>query len=130
MIVYQVTVWAVLGLVIQVGLPVLIDLVTTEVTKDWVKTLLLSLLTIATTLLTGIQTAHDTGTTYDLGQAALTALGGFILSIAAYYKLWKKNRARPAVQNALVTAKAPDPEPLPPAPALNVVPLFEARKGA
>ncbi|QGJ93474.1 membrane protein [Arthrobacter phage Mufasa8] len=133
MILFHFTGWALLALAVQFLLPVLIDLVTTEVTRNGVKTLLLAILTLATTLATGVLNAHDTGAPYDLAQALLTGLGGFILSIAAYYKVWKKSGVSAAAQNTLVTAPLQDPTPpQDPAPTgvANVVQLYPPRAAA
>lgn len=119
MIVYHFTLWAVLGLVVQGILPIVVDLVTTTETRNGVKTLILAFLTLLGTVGGGLLNAHDTGQTYDLASGLFTALVGFLVSIAAYYKVWKNSRAQTVAQSVLVTAKAPEPETDPenPSPA-------------
>ncbi len=115
MIAYQFTVWTLLALVVQTVLPLLIDLVTTTVTRNSVKTVLLGLLTVAVTVASGLQTAHDTGQVFDLVGALITAGSGFAISLAAYYKIWRGSRVQVAAQNTLVTPPVP-PRPLNPSP--------------
>lgn len=129
MIAYQFTVWTLLALVVQTVLPLLIDLVTTTVTRNGIKTVLLGLLTIAVTVASGLQTAHDTGQVFDLTGALITAGSGFAISLAAYYKIWRGSRAQAAAQNTLVTAPVPpeDPAPNPSTADLPARHLFAVR---
>lgn len=127
MIAYQFTVWTLLALAVQTVLPLLIDLVTTTVTRNGVKTLLLGLLTIAVTVASGLQTAHDTGQVFDLVGALITAGSGFAVSLAAYYKIWRGSRAQAVAQNSLIVTPPPvDPDPAPAAAALPSRHLYVA----
>jgi|ERR1043166_4396360 hypothetical protein len=119
MIVYHFTLWALLGFAIQGVLPLVVDLVTTTETRKGVKTIILALLTLIGTVGGGLLNAHNTGTEYDLASGLFTSLIAFLVSIAAYYKVWKNSRASAAAQSVLVTAKTPEPETDPenPSPA-------------
>lgn len=128
MLVFHLDGWYALSLALQIVLPVLVNLVTTRVTKPADKVYLLGLLTLLITGGTGALNAHDTGTVYDIGKGLLDGLGGFILSIAAYNG-WKLTGLTEKAKDALF--KAPDPELTPPpgtstAPAV-VTPISTAR---
>lgn len=127
MVVFSLDGWHALTLAVQVVLPILINLVTTKVTKNAEKAYLLAFLTVVVTTATGALQAHQAGTLYDLGQGLMDAVGGFLVSIAAYHLGWKPTGLSAKATSVLVTPADFTPvPPVPPAPssppALTLVP--------
>lgn len=81
--------WALLGFALQFLLPLAVGLVSTRVTSGAAKAVSLAALTLVTAVATSALHAHDTGALVDLGQVLLAALGGFVISVASYFGLWK-----------------------------------------
>ncbi|MFJ7748724.1 hypothetical protein ACIQXM_02065 [Arthrobacter sp. NPDC097144] len=87
MIEFDVPLIPVLQLILGVGLPVLVGLVTTRATSSGAKAVLLAALSVATSLLTELVGALQAGTIYNLGLALVLGLGTFIVAVATHYGL-------------------------------------------
>lgn len=75
-----------LGLLISVGLPVLVGLVTTRITHAGVKAVLL----LALSTLNGVLVeAANPGPGWDLGTAVVLALVAFATGVLSHFGLWK-----------------------------------------
>lgn len=79
----------VLQAVITVVLPVLVGLVTKKITSSGAKAVLLAALSVASSLLTEILNATQSGMTYDLGRGLVMALMTFVGAVALHYGLFK-----------------------------------------
>lgn len=91
-----------LGLVISVGLPVLVGLVTTRVTHPGVKAVLLLALTALNGFLVELANAGDG---YDAGNAVVLTLVSFATAVLIHFGLWKPTGVSARAQDALVTSK-------------------------
>ncbi|MEU5596807.1 hypothetical protein [Streptomyces sp. NPDC020298] len=89
-----------LGLVISVVLPVLVGLVTTRVTHEGVKAVLLLALSTANGFLVELASPHDAG--YSVGTAAVLALVSFGTGVLAHFGLWKPTGVSGKAQDSLV----------------------------
>jgi hypothetical protein len=75
-----------LGLLVTLGLPILVGLVTTKVTSAGVKSVLLLALSAANGFL--VELAHP-GPGYSVGTAAVLTLVGFGTAVALHFGLYK-----------------------------------------
>lgn len=89
--------------VVAVLLPILVGLVTKRTTSGAWKAVLLALLSLATSVLTGLGDALTAGTDYDLGAALFLALPTFAVAVATYFGLWKPIGVTEKAQGALVS---------------------------
>ncbi|QAY16136.1 membrane protein [Arthrobacter phage Sonali] len=122
MITFHLDGWYIAQLVAQVGLPFLVALVTTKVSKPSDKFLLLTGLTLVLTGLTGALDAHDKGQPYDLGKGLVDAAGAFLVTIAAHFGLDKIGLLNKATNDyGRTVSEDPEPEPSPDAPLADVI---------
>lgn len=98
----------VLQFAIAVVLPLFVGLVTTRVTSSRWKAILLTLLSVASGLLTEILAAMQADRPYDLAAGLIAGVTTLVIAIAIQYGIWKPTGATAAVQNTLVTPKVPD----------------------
>jgi hypothetical protein len=90
-----------LGLLVSVGLPVLVGLVTTRVTHAGVKAVML----LALSGLNGlIVEAVNAGPGFDIGTAAVLALVSFAVGVLTHFGLWKPTGVSGKAQDHLVTS--------------------------
>lgn len=80
---------AVVQLLVAVILPILVGLVTTRVTSESRKAVLLAALSLVTSVLVSLGAAIQEGQTFDLGVALLAAIPTFAIAVASHYGLWK-----------------------------------------
>lgn len=92
-----------LGLVISVVLPVLVRLVTTRVTSDGVKAVLLLALSTVNGFAVEYVGPHHDG--YSVGTAAVLALVSFATGVLAHFGLWEPTGVADKAQDSLVTAR-------------------------
>lgn len=89
----------VVGLFLNVGIPVLVGLVTKRVTSPSRKAILLLLFTalngFGTELLTALTTSQD----FDVVSVLLKWLTGFVIGAAMHYGLWKPTKVAAAAQD-------------------------------
>lgn len=78
-----------LGLLISVALPVLVGLVTTRVTSAGTKGVLLLALSTLNGFLVELAEALNSGTTYDVGTAAVASLVSFGIGVLMHFGLYK-----------------------------------------
>jgi hypothetical protein len=88
----------VVQLLLTVFMPIAVGLVTTKTTSPALKTVMLALLTLVTSLLVELAKAIANGTNYDLGVALLAAIPAFAISVSMHYGLWKPTGASEAAQ--------------------------------
>lgn len=93
-----------LGLVISVVLPVLVGLVTTRVTHEGIKAVLLLALSTANGFLVELAGPHDRG--YSVGTAAVLALVSFGTGVLAHFGLWKPTTIARRAQDVALTRKS------------------------
>lgn len=98
MIVFDIPLIAVLQLMLGVGLPVLVGLVTTKVTRPGTKAILLALLSVVSSLLTEVISALLNTTEYNLGLALVLGLGTFVVAVSTHYGLLKPTGISEAAQ--------------------------------
>lgn len=79
----------VIQLLVSTVLPLLVGLVTKQVTRPGFKALLLALLALVTSLLTELGAAIANGVPYDVGQGLLLAIPTFLIAVGLHYGLWK-----------------------------------------
>lgn len=111
----------VLTLVVTVLLPVIVGLVTTEVTNANWKSVILALLSAAVGFGTELLTALNSHTDYDVGTAIIKFLGIFVVAVATHYGFWKPVGVSSAVQavgsssgsHTAEVTPAVDPTPVP-----------------
>lgn len=89
-----------LPLLISVGLPVLVGLVTTRVTHPGTKAVLLLALSTANGVLTE---AANAAPGWDVRAAVVAALASFGVGVAAHFGLWKPTGVAGKAQDSLVT---------------------------
>jgi hypothetical protein len=91
-----------LGLLVSIGLPVLVGLVTTRVTNAGIKAVLLLALSTATGLVTEYMGPHDAG--YSVGTAAVLALVSFGTGVLSHFGFWKPVGVSGRAQDSFVKA--------------------------
>lgn len=84
--------------VVAFVLPVLVGLVTKQVTHAGVKAALLAGLTLVSSVLVGLGEALAAGEVFNLGSALLAALPAFVVAVASHYGLWKPTGVSARVQ--------------------------------
>lgn len=112
MIVFDIPIWQLLQFVVAIVLPAVVGLVTTRATDPGLKAVLLLVLSIASSLLTELAAALQTGSTYNLGLALLFALGTFITGVAIHYGLLKPVGVSDRLAGTLRTDAALPGEPV------------------
>lgn len=108
MVKFDLTLIQVLTLLVGTVLPILVNLVTTKVTSNAKKSLILLALAGVSGLLGELLSALKADVTYDLGAGLLFALTNFIIGVAMYHGLWKTTGVADKASDVLVTAKAED----------------------
>ena len=88
-----------LNLLIAVVFPVAVGLVTTKVTKSWVKAVLLATIALLSGLVTSLLAAVLAGVPFDIIGAVLTGLAAWIISIATHFGFWRPAGVTDAVQD-------------------------------
>ena len=88
MIVYNFDVWTLLGFLVQIALPLVIGVVSTKVTPENLKWTITAGITAVISLITSLLTAHDAHTSFDLFQAIITAVAGFLISVGTHFGVW------------------------------------------
>lgn len=106
MIVFDVSGWQLLQMVVTVLLPVIVGLVTTRATDPALKALLLAALSIITNLLTEMLDAVNAGDPYNLGTALVSGVFSFIVAVGMHYGFYKPTRIADKAADMLVTARA------------------------
>jgi len=91
-----------LGLLVSIGLPVLVGLVTTRVTNAGIKAVLLLALSTATGFVTEYAGPHDAG--YSVGTAAVLALVSFGTGVLSHFGFWKPVGVSAKAQDSFVKA--------------------------
>lgn len=92
-----------IGLVISVVLPVLVGLVTTRVTHNGVKAVLL----LALSTLNGLLVEYaNPGPDYDAGTALVLALVSFGVGVLSHFGLWKPTGVSARAEASLITDRA------------------------
>ncbi|AYD87374.1 membrane protein [Microbacterium phage ValentiniPuff] len=89
MIVWNVDWILVLTFVVATVLPLLVAIVSTDQTNGKRKGILLAVLALVTSVLSGILDALVNGTEYDLGGNLVLLLGVFAWSVASYFGVWR-----------------------------------------
>ncbi len=97
MIVFDVSGWQLLQMVVSVLLPLVVGLVTAKEADPARKALWLAGLSILTSLGTELLDAVNAGDPYNLGMALVSALFSFLLSVGVYYGFWRPTRIADAV---------------------------------
>jgi hypothetical protein len=93
-----------IGLVVSIGLPVLVGLVTKHVTHPGVKAVLL----LALSTLTGFLTEFaNPGPGWDFSTAAILAFVSFAIGVLSHFGLWKPTGVSDRAQSALGGSAAP-----------------------
>lgn len=105
MIVWNIDWVLVLTFVVSTLLPLLVAIVSTDKTSGKRKGVLLAVLALATTVLSGILEALTSGGTYDLGQGLMLALGVFAWSVASYFGIWraKGSEGQPSIAEKITS---------------------------
>jgi hypothetical protein len=109
--------WAALAFGLQFLLPLVVGLITTRVTSSRDQFLLLASLTVLVTIATGAVSAHDAGTPFDVVQAVLNALAGFLVSVGTHFGIWKPTGLAGLLLAVGSRAVTPDPTPSAPTPS-------------
>jgi di/tricarboxylate transporter len=92
------------GLLVSIGLPVLVGLVTKHVTHPGVKAVLL----LALSTLTGFLTEFaNPGPDWDFSTAAILALVSFAVGVLSHFGLWKPTGVSGRAQSALGGGTSP-----------------------
>lgn len=89
MIVWNVDWILVLTFVVATVLPLLVAIVSTDQTNGKRKGILLAVLALVTSVLSGILDALVNQTEYDLGGQLVVLLGVFAWSVASYFGIWR-----------------------------------------
>lgn len=89
MIVWNLDWIMVLTFVVATVLPLLVAMTSTKLTDGKTKGILLAVLALATSLLSGILDALTTGAVYDVGANLQLLLGVFIWAVASYFGIWR-----------------------------------------
>jgi hypothetical protein len=87
-----------IGLLVSIGLPVLVGLVTKHITHPGVKAVLLLALSTLNGLL--VELANP-GPDWDLGTAAILSLVAFAVGVLSHFGLWKPTGVSDRAQSAL-----------------------------
>ena len=95
-----------LTLVVGTILPLLVGLVTVRVTHPGKKAALLAMLAAVGGLGGELLTALTTGSRYDLGVGAITAVATFLVATGMHYGIWKPSGAAEALQKVGETPEA------------------------
>jgi hypothetical protein len=88
--------------VVSTVLPLLVGLVTREVTHAGLKAVLLALLTAATGLGSAWLASNDAGIPFDWETGIITWIQNFIVAVAAHFGLWKPTGVTDKAQASLV----------------------------
>lgn len=88
-----------LNLLLAVVFPVLVGLVTTKVTRSWVKAVLLATISLLSGLVTSLLAAVLGGVPFDVVAALLTGLSAWIIAIATHLGFWKPAGVTEKVQS-------------------------------
>lgn len=97
-IVFSFSGWQVVGLLVSTILPIVVGLVTKQVTSPGTKAVLLALLSAVTGLGAQALAAHSDGVNYDLGQGLLLSFTAFIVGVAMHFGLWRPTNVSAKVQ--------------------------------
>jgi predicted membrane-bound spermidine synthase len=79
----------VLTFLVGTFLPLVVAIVSTKVTSAKAKGILLALLSLVTSIASGILDALLTASPYDLGQNILLFGGTFVWAVASYFGIWR-----------------------------------------
>lgn len=90
-------------LVSAVLMPLVVGLVTKQLTPGATKAWLLAGLTLVASLLSQLGTAIGGNVPFDVGLALISAIPAFTISVASYYGLWKPTGVGAAAQDVDVT---------------------------
>jgi len=101
----------VLQFVIAILLPLLVGLVTKEVTSSGIKAVLLVALSALTAFCTSWLNAAQQNMSFDLGAALFAFLATFLVGVAVQFGFWKPVGATALVQNTLVTSSSTPVDP-------------------
>jgi hypothetical protein len=93
-----------IGLIVSVVLPVVVRLVTTHVTSEGVKAVLLLALSTGNGFLVEYAGPHHDG--YSVATAAVLAAVSFATGVLAHFGLWEPTGVARRAQDSLVTARA------------------------
>jgi hypothetical protein len=99
----SVNVVIIVQMVVAVFLPILVGLVTNQVTSSSTKATLLAALSVVSTALTGFIAAANAGQPFDLGMAVVTAVSTFSIAVATHFGLWKPTGTAAAAQSVSAT---------------------------
>ena len=86
---FNVSLLQVLTLLVNVVLPLIVGLVTTNLTTAKFQAVLLALLTALTGFISEWISALNNNTQFDIWTALFTWLTGFVAAVAAHYGFWK-----------------------------------------
>ena len=81
-----------LQMLISIGLPALVGLVTTRLTPGWAKSSLLVILTLSSTVAAELAKALDTGMPFHVLQVLMISAGSYILSMAVHTGIMKPSK--------------------------------------
>lgn len=98
MIEFDIPLPLVVGLLVSIGLPLLVGLVTKTVTHSGVKAALLAALSAVNGLLVEFSAALSENEPYNLGTGLLLALGSFLVAVGIHYGIYRPTGATQAVQ--------------------------------
>lgn len=87
--VFDISLAHVLGLLLSVGLPLLVGLVTKTVTSSSTKAVLLAALAALTGLVSEWVAAVNAEVVFNIGSAALVALSAFLIGVGMHFGLFK-----------------------------------------
>lgn len=102
MIQFHLSVADVLGPAIGVLLPLLVAIVTKASADSGIKAILLAVLSLVASILTGINDALLHHATYDLGKAIVLGITTFVVAVATHYGVWKPTGATAALQKVVI----------------------------
>lgn len=106
----------VLTFVVATVLPLLVAIVSTKLTSGKKKGILLAVLALVTSLLSGILDALVNGTVFDFGRQLLVLLGVFAWSVASYFGVFRAEGSggSPSIAAVLTEKVGRTAEPDPP----------------
>lgn len=104
MITFDIPLLTILGVVINVLLPLLVGLVTTRTTDPGRKAILLAVLSLLLQLATELAAALQQSEPYNLGLGLLMGLVGFALAVSAHYGIYRPTGLTDSAQAHLRTA--------------------------
>ena len=111
MIVYNFDVWTLLGFLVQIALPLAVGVVSTKVTSEKLKWTVTAAVTAVISLITSLLTAHDAHTSFDLFQAIVTAVAGFLISVGTHFGVWTPTGVTAKILGRFRKAPATPPAP-------------------